>query len=73
MCIRDSGKRLRAYYAAQVGESPPRFAIQVNDRKLITRDWAYFLENALRDRYDLQGIPLVIDYIPRQRARSASV
>ena len=67
------GRRLRTYYAAQVGESPPRFAIQVNDRKLITRDWAYFLENSLRDRYALQGIPLVIDFVPRQRARSSSV
>ena len=26
------GRRLRLYYAAQVGERPPRFAIQVNDR-----------------------------------------
>ena len=67
------GRRLRTYYAAQVGESPPRFAIQVNDRKLITRDWAYFLENSLRDRYALQGIPLVIDFVPRQRDRSSSV
>ena len=67
------GRRLRAYYAAQVGEAPPRFAIQVNDRKLISRDWAYYLENALRERYALQGIPLVIDYVPRQRARRAAV
>src|SRR4029077_6277551 len=34
------GRRLRLYYAAQVGERPPRIAIQVNDRKLINRDWA---------------------------------
>ncbi len=39
------GKRLRLYYAAQVGTSPPRIAIQVNDRRLITQDWAYHLEN----------------------------
>ena len=39
------GRRLRLYYAAQVGERPPRIAIQVNDRRLITRDWAYHLEN----------------------------
>ena len=67
------GRRLRAYYAAQVGESPPRFAVQVNDRKLISRDWAYYLENVLRDRYGLQGVPLVIDFVPRQRDRGSTV
>ena len=51
------GKRLRLYYAAQVGRRPPRFAIQVNDRRLITRDWAYHLENRLRERYELEGVP----------------
>jgi GTP-binding protein len=34
----------------------------VNDRGLVTRDWAYFLENRLRERYGLQGVPLVIDF-----------
>jgi GTP-binding protein len=61
------GKRLRLYYAAQIGRRPPRFAIQVNDRKLINRDWAFHLENRLRDAYGLQGVPLVIDYVPRKR------
>jgi GTP-binding protein len=72
------GRRLRLYYAAQVGRRPPRFAIQVNDRKLIVRDWAFHLENRLREAYGLQGVPLVIDYVPRsgrrrRAAQSASV
>jgi GTPase len=56
------GKRLRLYYMAQFETSPPRFAIQVNDRGRVTRDYAYFLENRLRERYALQGVPLVIDF-----------
>lgn len=60
------GRRLRLYYAAQVGRRPPRFAIQVNDRKLIAREWAFHLENRLRERYGLEGVPLVIDYVPRK-------
>ena len=56
------GKRLRMYYMAQYETSPPRFAIQVNNRGLVTRDYAYFLENQLRERYKLQGGPLVIDF-----------
>jgi GTP-binding protein len=60
------GRRLRLYYAAQVGRRPPRFAIQVNDRRLINRDWAFHLENRLRDAYGLQGVPVVIDYVARR-------
>ena len=63
------GRRLRLYYAAQVGRRPPRFAIQVNDRGLIAREWAFHLENRLREAYGLQGVPLVIDYVPRSGRR----
>jgi GTP-binding protein len=61
------GKRLRLYYSAQIQIRPPRIAIQVNDRRLITQDWAYHLENRLRDHYALQGVPLVIDFIPKKK------
>jgi len=61
------GKRLRLYYAAQVRAAPPRIAIQINDRRLITRDWAYHLENRLRGHYRLEGVPLVIDFVPKKR------
>jgi GTP-binding protein len=57
------GRRLRLYYAAQIGERPPRIAIQVNDRKLISRDWAYHLENRLREAYAMEGVPLIIDFV----------
>jgi GTPase len=63
------GRRLRLYYAAQIGESPPRFAIQVNDRRLIVRDWAYHLENRMRETYGLEGIPLIIDFVPHSGRR----
>jgi GTP-binding protein len=63
------GRRLRLLYSAQVERRPPRIAIQVNDRRLITRDWAYFLENQLRERYALEGVPLIIDFVPRQGSR----
>ena len=63
------GRRLRLYYAAQVEVRPPRFAIQVNDRRLIVRDWAYHLENRLRETYALEGVPLVIDFVPHSGRR----
>jgi GTP-binding protein len=63
------GKRLRLYYAAQVATAPPRIAVQVNDRRLITRDWAYHLENRMREEYALEGIPLIIDFVPKRSRR----
>jgi GTP-binding protein len=66
------GKRLRLYYAAQVGDAPPRIAIQVNDRMLINRDWSYYLENRIRTALGLDGIPLIIDFVPRRRSRDSS-
>jgi GTP-binding protein len=56
------GKRLRMYYMSQYETKPPRIAIQVNNRGRVTRDYAYFLENRLRERYRLEGVPLVIDF-----------
>jgi GTP-binding protein len=67
------GRRLRLYYAAQVGRRPPRFAIQVNSRGLIAREWAFHLENRLREAYGLQGIPLIIDYIPKKTRRRSGL
>jgi GTP-binding protein len=34
------GKRLRMYYMTQFETGPPRFAVQVNDRSRVTRDYA---------------------------------
>jgi GTP-binding protein len=61
--------RLKLLYMTQIAESPPRFAIQVASRKRLKRDYAYFVENRLRARYGMDGVPLIIDYVERgQRA-----
>jgi GTPase len=56
------GKRLKMYYMTQYEEGPPRFAIQVNEKGAVTRDYAFFIENRLRERYGLEGVPLIIDF-----------
>jgi GTP-binding protein len=69
-----SQHRLKLIYMTQIGTAPPRFAIQVNSRARVTRDYAYFLENRLRARYGMDGVPLVIDFVERgarARARAA--
>jgi GTP-binding protein len=58
-------RRLKMLYMTQIGTSPPRFAIQVNSRARVRRDYAYFLENRLRARYAMDGVPLIIDFVER--------
>jgi len=60
-------KRLRIYYATQVEAGPPRFRLYVNDRRVVVRDYGFFVENRLRARYRLEGVPLVIDFVDRER------
>ncbi|HYM58849.1 MAG TPA: ribosome biogenesis GTPase Der [Solirubrobacteraceae bacterium] len=65
------GHRLKMLYMAQIGVRPPRYSIQVNSRTRVTREYAYFVENRLRERYALEGIPLVIDFAERKQRRRA--
>ncbi|MFL5886409.1 MAG: ribosome biogenesis GTPase Der [Thermoleophilaceae bacterium] len=60
------GRRLKLYYMTQYETHPPRFAIQVSDRGRVTRDYGFFLENRLRERYGLEGVPLIIDFRGRE-------
>jgi GTP-binding protein len=60
-----SGHRLRLLFMTQTAERPPRFSIQVNSRARVTRDYAYFVENRLRERYRLEGVPAIIDFVER--------
>ena len=60
------GHRLKLLYIAQIGTRPPRFSIQVNSRQRVTRDYAYFVENRLRERYGLEGVPVIIDFAERK-------
>jgi GTP-binding protein len=55
-------KRLNLLYGTQVSTRPPRFRFTVNDTSLVTRDYAYWVENELRERYAMQGIPVTIDF-----------
>ena len=59
------GKRLNLLYGTQTTVRPPRFRFFVNDPGLITRDYAYWVENMVRERYDLAGIPVSIDFARR--------
>ena len=57
------GRRLKLLYGTQVSSRPPRFRLFVNDRGLVTRDYGYWVENELRRRFRLEGVPVSIDFV----------
>ena len=59
------GKRLNLLYGTQITVRPPRLRFSVNDPGLVTRDYAYWVENKVRERFDLEGIPVSIDFVRR--------
>lgn len=56
------GKSIKTFYIVQYDACPPRFKVMVNARALVNKSFAYYIENRLRDDYNLWGIPLVIDF-----------
>ena len=63
------GHRLKLLYMTQFQTSPPRFSVQVNSRNRVTRDYAYFVENRLRARFGMDGVPVIIDFHERRQRR----
>ena len=60
-----NGRRLNILYGTQIHERPPRLRLFVNDPSLVTRDYGYWVENQLRDRFALDGVPVSIDFVRR--------
>jgi GTPase len=60
-----SRRRLNLLYGTQYQTAPPRFRIFVNDRRLMTRSYGYYIENKVRERFALDGVPVIIDYRSR--------
>ncbi|HWH15423.1 MAG TPA: ribosome biogenesis GTPase Der [Miltoncostaeaceae bacterium] len=52
--------RLSLRYLVQISEAPPVLRLDVNDRTLMTRDYGFWLENRIRQRFDLDGVPIVL-------------
>jgi GTPase len=58
-------RRLNLLYGTQVSTRPPRFRFFVNDPSLLTRDYGYWVENRLREHFELEGAPVIIDFVRR--------
>jgi GTP-binding protein len=58
-------RRLNLLYGTQTQVRPPRFRFFVNDPSLVTRDYGFWVENQVRDRFELEGVPVSIDFVRR--------
>lgn len=56
------GRKLRLYYAAQVGTKPPVISIHVNDPGLVHFSYRRYLENRFREAFGFKGAPLVLRF-----------
>lgn len=61
----DKGRRLKIYYATQVGVKPPTFILFVNDPELLHFSYERFIANQLRSNFTFTGTPFNI--IARQK------
>ncbi len=62
-----SGKRLKLYYATQVGVQPPIFVIFVNDEKLVHFSYKRYMENFFRKTFGFAGTPMRIFFRNRSQ------
>ena len=56
----DKGRRLKIYYMTQVGIRPPHFVVFCNDAKLFHFSYRRYLENCIRNTFDLTGTPIIL-------------
>ena len=67
--IRESGhtvtsgrRRLKVNYGAQTGTKPPVFTFWCNAPDLIDDNYERFLENRLRENFELEGTPIRLKF-----------
>lgn len=56
------GKRLKIYFSSQARTCPPTFNIQVNSKGLIHFSYERYLENKIRESFDFEGTPIVLQF-----------
>lgn len=54
----DKGKRLKIYYITQVSTRPPTFVCFVNKYELFHFSYQRYIENQIRESFDLVGTPI---------------
>ena len=56
------GKRLKIYFVSETGVNPPKFTFQVNNKGLLHFSYERYLENKIRENFDLTGTPILLQF-----------
>ncbi len=56
------GKRLKIYFVNQTDNKPPKFTFQVNNKGLVHFSYERYLENRIRENFDLSGTPIILKF-----------
>ena len=56
------GKRLKIYFVNQTDIMPPKFTFNVNNKKLVHFSYERYLENKIREAFDLVGTPIILQF-----------
>ena len=63
----DKGKRLKIYYITQISTKPPTFVCFVNDRQLFHFSYQRYIENQIRESFNLNHTPIKL--VVRERTQ----
>ena len=56
------GRRLKIYFVNQSGVKPPKFTFHVNNKGLVHFSYERYLENKLRENFELEGTPIILQF-----------
>ena len=56
------GRRLKIYFVNQTDTRPPKFVFYVNNKGLVHFSYERYLENKIRESFDLDGTPIIIQF-----------
>ncbi len=60
------GNRLKIYFVSQTGIRPPKFTLRVNNKNLVHFSYERYLENKLRENFELVGTPIILQFKNRK-------
>jgi GTP-binding protein len=60
-------EKIRVYYAVQIDSVPPQFKFFVNNPEFFRKDVIRYFEKALKEAFDLHGLPVIIQIEGKNR------